>query len=395
MKVQNSYTRKGTAVCGGSILRIPGLAVIFLLTLAQPANADPLLLETGQVLGSPWLILGAGLVLEALILAAFIRRPFKEVLTVCLLVNAISGFIGFVGLVFLKLKGVPVLPPGPMVVAAILIEAPLIALILVRPPIKKIITGAVAANLATGLITLAALAPQPLKPPAPGVSQDLELARATLGIRDAVDKYYEQNGFYPSHLLGGSALDTDPDEIPENDPLLSSGILDSYPANPYAFSLRTRQFTPEFLLLGRLPVTRPVSLNRPMTAWEARWFPIMAQDSRFGDPDNLLLSANGLSEPSVRESLDITFYHMNGRDCVPGCFFYRSYDFNNDGLADDYVLGAFGWPTGRATVAIDLIDAATGELKLRLDRWGMVHSGNPDGRPEPVLALVVAGTHVN
>jgi hypothetical protein len=144
-----------------------------------------------------------------------------------------------------------------------------------------------------------------------------------------------------------------------------------------------------------MPVTKPVGLQRPMTEWEARWFPLMESDRRFGDPDHLLLCANGLSSPSARESLQRTFYHMNGTDYVPGCFFYRPYDFNRDGQCDDFILGAYGWPCGTASVAIDIIDRATGDICILVDRRGVIHAGWSDGLPESILALHVEGSRAN
>jgi hypothetical protein len=82
---------------------------------------------------------------------------------------------------------------------------------------------------------------------------------------------------------------------------------------------------------------------------------------------------------------------MNGLDMVPGCIFYKSYDFNRDGLQDDYILGAFGWPTAVGTVVADIIDAATGEICLSLSSDGTITAGQPDGIPEPLASIYVAG----
>ncbi len=382
--------------CGDSLKfagRIVPAATLIFFAVASQAHADPLLLETGQVLHSVWLILAAGLALEAVILAHFIKRPFREALTVCLLANAITGFMGFVGLLFLRFNGVPILPPGPTALAAALIEAPLISVMLIRPPVKRIFAGAFVANMVTGLIAFTVMAPQPIRPSAPTAAEDLAMARAVLSVRDAIGTYHERYGIYPTHLLGGAVGETGNHNHP-NDPLLRPGSLDSYPANPYASFLRTRRFNLSFLLFGTGQATRPVSLDRPMTAWEARWFPTIRKDNRFGDPDHMMVLANGLSEAAARETLETTFYHMNGNDYIPGCFFYKAYDFNRDSLPDDYILGAYGWPSGMGSIAIDLIDAATGELRLTLDSSGRMFAGQPDGRPEAVLALCVAGTPI-
>jgi hypothetical protein len=82
---------------------------------------------------------------------------------------------------------------------------------------------------------------------------------------------------------------------------------------------------------------------------------------------------------------------MNGADIIPGCIFYKSYDFNRDGIPDDYILGAFGWPTGLTTIVVDIIDASTGDISLRLTRDGSIIPGFPDGIPEPLAMIYIAG----
>ncbi len=386
-KLKTAVARSGSAK--SAITRVLTLAGFIFLAQALPAQADPMLIETGLATGSFWFVLIAGLAVEALILALLIRRTYIESIVVCLLANAISGFIGFVILLFLRIKGIPIVPPGPLTALAILVEAPLVSLMLVRPPIKRIAAGVTTANLVSGALAIIVLGSITMPPPEPTVLEDNALARSISTVRRAIDTYHDEFGFYPAGLTGGRSDSLD-STCRADDPLIAAGILESYPPNPYAPYLRSRRFQPAFLFLGIGRPTRPVDLDDPSNAWEARWFPAMKADSRFGDPDHLLLCANGLSDPQVRDTLESTFYHMNGADCIPGCFFYRSYDFNRDGLPDDYILGAFGWPTGRATVAVDIIDAATGEIHLRLDSQGCVHAGEPDGMPEPVIALHIA-----
>jgi len=359
------------------------------LLIATPLRADPILLETGAATGFVWPFLLGGLAIETLILALIIRRPLFETVAVCLLANTITGFIGFVALLLLRIKGIPIFPIGPAFVAATLLEAPMIALMLVRPPIKRIIIGVTAANFATAAISALVLASLTIPAPSPTQLEDLALAQSVAKVRRAIDEYRTRYGSYPPGLTGGYR--TIDGTRPSSDPLVASGILQSYPLNPYAPFLRSRRLNTPFLLLGIGSPTRQVELSRPSNDWEERWFQAMESDTRFGDPDHLLLCANGLSDPHVIETLESTFYRMNGADCIPGCFFYRSYDFNSDGLADDYILGAYGWPDGMATVAVDIIDGATGEICLSIDSNGFVRAGEPDGTPEPVLLLHVAG----
>lgn len=365
------------------------LALIGLL-ISTPAKADPLLLETGISSGSFWTVLFGGLAVESLILVIIIRRPIGETVTVCILANTVTGFIGFVTLLVFRIKGLPVVPLAPLMVTAVFMEAAMISVMLARPPVGKIIAGITAANLASALIAFAVLMPINIRPPEPGPNADMELTRAFNTVRAAIDEYHTRYGFYPHAIMGGKSIE-EHGAIECSDPLIASGILESYPPNPFAENLRSRKFNAMFLLFGIGKPTRQVSLDDPTNEWEVRWFPALRDDPRFGGPDHLLLCANGLSDSRVRATLESTFYNMNGADCIPGCLFYKSYDFNGDSLADDYILGAYGWPEGRATVAVDIIDAATGEIRLRLDSSGQIHAGHPDGLPEPVLLIHVAG----
>jgi hypothetical protein len=363
------------------------LIILAGLSITTPAHADPLLIETGMSAGSLWPILFAGLAVESLILWLIIRRTFGEIVTVCILANTVTGFIGFVALLFFRLKGLPVVPVVPLSIMAITLEAAMISLMLAKPPVWRILSGVTLSNTASALIAVGILLPMNIAPPEPGPDADLRLTSAISTVRQAIDEYYNRYGYYPDALTGGCC------NHPEgcSDPLIMSGILQSYPENPYARNLRSREFNAMYLLYGIGKPTSEVGLDDPTNAWEAKWFPAMRDDARFGGPDHILLSANGLSDPRVRNTLGSTIYNMNGADCIPGCFFYRSYDFDGDSHADDYILGAYGWPTGRATVAIDIIDAATGEICLRLDSMGQIHAGEPDGLPEPVLVIHVAG----
>ncbi len=372
--------------------RILPLALAALLTLESPVHADPLLFETGIITGSLWFVIAGGLLVESLILTLFIRRKFIEILAACVLANLVSGFTGFVVLLFVRINGVPLLPPVPTMLAAVLIEAPILALILVRPPIRRLIPAVITANLATAIIAMVVMVPLVLSPEGPGTTEDLDLARKIGSVRKGIDIYYEEKGYFPEELIGGQDESVF-DDAGYSDPLLSSGILDSYPVNPYAPYLRSQRLNLAFLLTGFGAPTRQVDLDEPTNEWEMRWFPIFQCDPRFGDPEGMLLCANGLTNPDVAGARSQFFYHMNGADCVPGSFFYRSYDFNLDGYADDYILGAYGWPTGEGTTPLDLIDARTGEISLCLSQ-GCIYPGEPDGNPEPVIMVHVAGTPV-
>jgi len=368
-------------------------AFTILLVLTPAAHADPLVFQTGMVTGNFWPVLIIGLALEAFILALVIKRPLGEALAVSLMANAVSGFAGFIFFLLLRLYGIGIIPPGPAMVLAILIEAPIISLMLAKPPVKRVITGVATANLATGIIAFIMLSFITFNPDGPSAEDDLSLARGLASLRGAINEYHDLYGFYPESISGGSRLHCDENTIIA-DPLLRSGILESYPENPYSDHLRSVRYTAKFLLTGLGRVTTPVDLDSPTNEWEARWFPAMQSDQRFGDPDNVLLCANGLSDSRFINSLKSTFYNMNSLDIIPGCFFYKSYDFNSDGLADDFILGAFGWPSGSSSIGIDIIDAATGDICLSMDSNGYLHCGVADGLPEPVAMLYVACTPV-
>jgi type II secretory pathway pseudopilin PulG len=368
-------------------LKLGSLAVLGFSAFCPPAHADPLLLETGVALGPLWLVLGVGLAVEAAILAAFIRRPVFEAVAVSVPANVVTGFIGFVALMYARLRGIPALPVGPTLLAAIPIEALLISLMLRHPPVNKVIAGVVVANLFTACLALAVLATKTIQSGTPEAGDDLALARSIRTVRTAIDTYHDRFGYYPASLSGGSS--DQPASL--TDPLIASGILESYPANPFAPYLRCLRFNWEFLLTGIGPATSQVSLDNPTDQWEARWFPIIKKDPRFGATEKRILCANGICEQFDFKTLTLTKYTMNGNDYIPGCFFYKAYDFNNDGLADDYILGVFGWPGGSGTSEIDLIDRRTGNISLALDSQGRIGPGQSDGVPEPVLALYAGG----
>jgi len=363
------------------------LTVIGYLLTAVPAHADPLLLETGMLTRSTGLVIIAGLSIEILILRLFIKRPIIEIVAACLLANAVSGFLGFVGLLLIRLNNIPILPPGPLALAAALVEIPIILWILARVPIKRVIPGVLAANAVTLIFALTLLIPSAIDGPEPGARQDLELNRGLASIKEAVLKYNDLNGFYPDSLIGGSS-----ESVGSQDPLILSGLISSYPANPYAPFLRSRHFNLKFLLSGLGSPTHEVEFDQPNSDWEAQWFHTVKADPRFSDRQGTLLCANGLSDSAVPSTLTPTFYHMNGTDFIPGCFFYKSYDFDLNGYADDFILGAYGWPTSPGTVPFDIIDGANGEVSLCIDS-GLCIAGVPDGNPESLIGLYVRGAY--
>jgi hypothetical protein len=379
-----------TASITRTITRTALVSFLAFFLICPPAKADPLLVQTGITLHAFWLILAAGIAIESLILAAFTRRPIKECIVAWLPAAAITGFTGYVAILYTRMLGLPVLPIVPTAIVATLIEIPVVLITLSHPPIKRTIMGVAAANLASALIAFAVLAPRTYAPPQPGASEDIAMSRAMLTIKSSVETYHSQFGYYPESLAGG-AIEGQSNSIAPIDPLLQSGILKSYPENPFGPYLRSHRLNLMYLLTGVGLATRPVSLDDPSNSWETRWFPLMRNVSMFGTAENILC-ANGLCEIPAGQA-GSGRYFMNGSDYVPGCFFYQAYDFDNDKRADDYVLGMYGWPIGYGTTDVDLIDGRTGEISLTLDSRGNIQPGDPDGQPEAVFALSVGGSN--
>ena len=372
--------------------RYAPLFLTFFLLSASQAKADPILFESGVIVGHPLAILLAGLALETLILARIARLPFFHVLPVTLSANLISGFVGLISWLHVRIEGETAYPLGWAFVFAILIEIPIIYIMLYNVPFKKVVKGITFAKLVNLCIGLILLTPLILPARIPTTDEDLEFSRNVADIRLAVEKYHQKYNEYPKNLIGGSKC-VFPGKT--SDPLLDAGILDTYPDNPYTDSLRSMRFNPAFLLFGLGDPLVPVNFSSPTNSWECRWFPALVSDPRFGDPgvDGNILCANGLSDLSCIETLSNTFYNMNGADIIPGCIFYKSYDFNFDGLTDDYILGGFGWPGGIGTVMADIIDCSNGNICLSILADGSITAGQPDGIPEPLTALYIAGMH--
>ena len=125
MRVSETKSKRQSKPRVTSKLLVPITFLIF-LALEVPANADPLLLEAGMFTNSVFLVLTAGIGMEILALRIFINRPIIEIGAACLLANSITGFIGFVGLLYINMKGIPILPPGPLALLAVAVEIPLI-----------------------------------------------------------------------------------------------------------------------------------------------------------------------------------------------------------------------------------------------------------------------------
>ncbi|MCX6646767.1 MAG: hypothetical protein NTY09_10485 [bacterium] len=372
-------------------LRLLLLASFIFFLPASQARADPILLETGIITGHPLGILLAGIALEAVIIACALKLPFRKTLAVTISANMVSGFVGLISYLLVRINGDHAFPLGPAFIFSLLIEIPIIYTFSPHIPFPKILKAVTLANFTSLVIGMVLLTPIVLPARCPTSEEDMEFSRDVANIRFAVEKYYDKYDSFPITLIGGRKCGS---SGKNPDPLLDSGILESYPDNPYADSLRSLRFNPVFMISGIGKPDLPVNFKSPTTAWEFRWFPALNSDPRFGGPENSgnLLCANGLSDSACRETLADTFYNMNGSDIVPGCIFYKSYDFNWDGLPDDYILGGFGWPDGIGTVVADIIDRRNGNISLSVCPDGSIIPGQPDGVPEPLAALYIAGS---
>jgi len=375
-----------------SSLRLLIFASFIFFLPASQAKADPILMETGLITGHPLAILFAGLALESLIIAWSLKLPFRKILAVTISANMVSGFVGFISYLLVRLHGDPAFPLGPAFIFATLIEIPVIYTFTSNVPFMRLLKGVTFANLASLAIGIVLLMPIIIPAPDPTAEEEMDFSRGIATIRLAVDKYYDTYNSYPGNLIGGRKSTC---SWKNPDPLLASGILESYPDNPYSDSLRSLRINPVFMISGLGKPVLPINFKSPTNTWEFRWFPALSSDPRFGGPENTgaVLCANGLSDSSCRETLASTFYNMNGSDIVPGCIFYKSYDFNWDGLPDDYILGGFGWPDGTGTVVADIIDRRNGNIYLSVSPDGSIVAGQPDGTPEPLAALYIAGCH--
>lgn len=179
-----------------------------------------------------------------------------------------------------------------------------------------------------------------------------------LEIRDAVEQFNLSHGFYPAYIWGGDPVSWGTSE--PVDPLLKEGYLAVYPVNP--LNLRRTFFEPrrvhglKELWFGHKSVDFLHTRNL--------WQPILDVEPRFGFRGTKM--GNVLPDPRIpatRLHNDVRFA-INQR-WLPGGFFYRSYDLDNNGYADAYIMGVCG--DERAEATVDCYDARLDALTRIVD----------------------------
>jgi hypothetical protein len=180
-----------------------------------------------------------------------------------------------------------------------------------------------------------------------------------LEINDAILAYQHTHGFYPEYLWGGDPLSWEINGRPSPDPLLNEGYLPAYPVNP--LNLAKTYFEPrrkyglKALWFGEK--------NTEFLHVRNLWQNIVITDPRFGYRGTKM--GNVIPDPGVFNSFlpnDIRFAIQTF--WLPGGFFYRSYDLDNNGNADAYILGVCGIEMSQGTM--DCYDARTDTLTTNI-----------------------------
>jgi hypothetical protein len=184
-----------------------------------------------------------------------------------------------------------------------------------------------------------------------------ERARSRLlEIRDAVETYRLAHGYYPGYIWGGDMMSWGSSTAGRcPDPLLSEGYLPAYPVNP--LNLRRTFFEPR-----REPGWRELWFgDKSVDFLHVRnlWQPVVESDPRFGYRGAKM--GNVLPDPRFPETKlpYETRFAIQGR-WLPGGFFYRSYDLDEDGYPDAYILGVCAEESAQATM--DCYDARLDSL---------------------------------
>jgi len=261
----------------------------------------------------------------------------------------------------------------------LIIKAPIFGFLFRRWGLQRIFTLHVLSNFASALILSLLYVYAPWVMAVRPVNVD-DLNRKAISrvreIQDAVESYKVVHGYYPNYLWGGDLNSWGTERSP--DPLLNEGYLAAYPVNP--LNLRRAFFEP-----------------RRVSGWKELWFgykspdflelriiwqPITESDARFGYlgakmgnvlPDPLM------PETQLPEEVRMMRYEM----WLPGGFFYRSYDLDENGQADAYILGVCGDEMGEATV--DCYDARLDTLTRNIN--GTIVPSAYDRRRDGVIYL--------
>lgn len=249
----------------------------------------------------------------------------------------------------------------------LILKAPVFGFLFRRLGFQRVFTFHVLSNFAS-IITISLLfvySPAMLGIKPLTVNQLDELARRRLlEIRDAIERYELNNGYYPKYIWGGDNVSWSmAGKKPSPDPLLSEGYLTAYPVNP--LNLRKTYFEPR-----RVPGWKELWFGYKSDDFlhlRNLWAPIVDSDPRFGIMGTKM--GNILPDPTVPQSkLPGGARFLVQSRWLPGGFFYRSYDINKDGYPDAYILGVCGNETAQATIdCYDYrLDTLTSEINGQL-----------------------------
>lgn len=246
----------------------------------------------------------------------------------------------------------------------LIIKAPIFGFLFRRWGFQRIFTLHVLSNFASVLVmsVLFVYSPQALGIRPIDVRDLSERARVRLlEVRDAVEAYKLAHGYYPGYIWGGDMVSWGSTKSGRSaDPLLSEGYLPAYRVNP--LNLRRTFFEP-----------------RREAGWRELWFgdksidflhvrniwrSVVETDPRFGYRGAKM--GNVLPDPRFPETKlpNDAQFTLQGR-WLPGGFFYRSYDLDEDGYADAYIMGVCGEESRQAT--IDCYDARLDSLTTVMD----------------------------
>ncbi len=261
----------------------------------------------------------------------------------------------------------------------LILKAPVFIFIFRRWGMQRIFTLHVLSNFVSALVLsmLFVYAPTVLAIRPLSVEHLNKLAESRVGeIKSAIEEYYTTHGYYPRYIWGGDIKGWDTGPSP--DPLLNEGYLTAYPVNP--LHLRKTYFVPR----------RTAGLKALWFGFKSSdflhvrnlWEPIVEQDPRFGYRGTKM--GNILPDPRYIETISpapVDFrLEVQGR-WLPGGFIYRSFDLDDDGLADAYILGVCGDENAQAT--IDCYDARVDRLTAIIDNRVVPYAR--DGRRDGVI----------
>ena len=278
--------------------------------------------------------------------------------------------------------------------ATLVIEFPIVYFALPKSPFKKKFSSVVLVDFFAVLVTSMLVV---YIPPAVGIMHQGTskfypgLESGFHEIIDALEKYKQDKGCYPSYIYGGDRLSWMKIEGEILDPLLSENYLQNYPRNN--LNLETAYFLPR-----RAPGWIALFLGRKSTEFIElynTWYFTLREDPRFGFHGTKM--ANILSDPSIPKSFQYGDYRLikkgyqSGQDYIlPGGLIYRAFDMNGDNRADAFFLALLG---GENEKGLDLYERnrnLAGE-RIKLVDGTMKLRRTPDGIPDGIIDVYYGG----